>query len=104
MRKVGRISIGKADRKRLRDLFEAGYHFVGTCRMGGGPDAVVDGELRVHGIDRQRVVDASVMPEATNGNTNAPTMMIAERGADLIKGRPLAPVDVPVYRRTPSQH
>jgi choline dehydrogenase len=88
----------------IRENAETGYHFVGTCRMGGGPDAVVDGELRVRGIDRLRVVDASVMPEATNGNTNAPTMMIAERGADLIKGRTMTPVDVPVYRRTPSQH
>jgi hypothetical protein len=54
--------------------------------MGSGPDAVVDGQLRVHGIDGLRVVDASVMPEATNGNTNAPTIMIAERAADLIRG------------------
>jgi choline dehydrogenase len=87
----------------IRENAETGYHFVGTCRMGGGADAVVDGDLRVRGIERLRVVDASVMPEATNGNTNAPTMMIAERGADLIKGRTMAPANVPTFRRTASQ-
>jgi choline dehydrogenase len=69
------------------------YHPVGTCRMsdGGGDDAVVDSQLRVHGIDGLRVIDASVMPVITGGNTNAPTTMIAERASDLIRGRePLA--------------
>jgi choline dehydrogenase-like flavoprotein len=68
------------------------YHPVGTCRMSdNGEDAVVDSELRVHGIDGLRVVDASVMPMIPGGNTNAPTIMIAERASDLIRGRiPLA--------------
>ena len=61
------------------------YHLCGTCTM--GPDetsAVVDSRLRVHGVPGLRVVDASIFPNITAGNINAPTMMVAEKGADLI--------------------
>ena len=65
------------------------FHPVGTCKMGrdSDPSAVVDPQLRVRGIGRLRVIDASIMPTITSGNTNTPTVMIAERGARILKGQ-----------------
>ncbi len=68
----------------IRRKAESIYHPVGTCRMGNDDAAVVDSELRVRGVDALRVVDASVMPVLPGGNTNAPTVMIAERASDLL--------------------
>ena len=75
----------------LRRRLELLYHPVGTCRMGAGEDAVLDPELRVRGVDGLRVVDASIFPLIPGGNTHAPTVMVAERAADLIRGRAQVP-------------
>ncbi|MCS4249878.1 choline dehydrogenase [Pseudomonas sp. BIGb0164] len=83
-----------------RQVTETGYHASGTCKMGPAedPEAVVDTHLRVHGLDNLRVVDASIMPIIVSGNTNAPTVMIAEKASDLIRGlAPLPPSQAPAW-------
>jgi choline dehydrogenase len=82
----------------VREHAQTAYHPVGTCRMGTDDGAVVDGELRVNGLDALRIVDASVMPRITRGHPHAPTVMIAERAAELIRANNhepgLGPADI----------
>jgi choline dehydrogenase len=81
----------------VRENLESTYHPCGSCRMGTDEMAVVDPELRVRGVDRLRVIDSSVFPSEPNGNLNAPTIMLAERGADLVLGRdPLPAMNVEI--------
>lgn len=82
----------------VRQNAETAYHPCGTCRMGDDEMAVVDGQGRVHGLRGLRVVDASIMPDIITGNLNATTIMIAEKIADSIRGRPMLPKsDAPFY-------
>lgn len=74
----------------LKNFGGTGWHQVGTCKMGHDSQAVVDARLRVHGVRRLRVIDASIMPTIIAGNTNAPCIMIAEKGADMIREDALA--------------
>ena len=69
-----------------RDEASTTWHLTSTCRMGTDSEAVVGPDLKVHGLENLRVVDASIFPAMTSGNTNAPTMMVAEKGADLALG------------------
>jgi choline dehydrogenase len=81
----------------VRDNLESTYHPCGSCRMGEDDMAVVDSELRVRGIAGLRVIDSSVFPTEPNGNLNAPTIMLAERASDLVRGVQMLPsADVPV--------
>jgi choline dehydrogenase-like flavoprotein len=68
----------------IRNHVETVYHTAGSCPMGSGPMAVVDADLRVHGVERLRVIDSSVMPTITGSNIHAPTVMIAEKGAEKV--------------------
>ncbi|ARO23659.1 alanine-phosphoribitol ligase [Rhizobium sp. S9] len=75
------------------------HHPVGTCKMGTGPDAVVGLDLKVHGLEGLRICDSSVMPRVPSCNTNAPTIMVGEKGSDLIRGLPALPSAIFAYER-----
>jgi choline dehydrogenase len=85
------VSSDEALQAYVREVGDTTYHPVGTCKMGTDSLAVVDPELRVHGVEGLRVVDASIMPTITTGNTNAATIMIGEKAADLIKAAGTVP-------------
>jgi choline dehydrogenase-like flavoprotein len=80
------------------------YHPAGTAKMGpeSDPLAVVNPQLQVHGVGNLRVIDCSIMPTIVSGNTNIPTVMIAEKGADMVKQKHLGTLDVPSYNYVPN--
>jgi choline dehydrogenase len=69
----------------IRNNSQTAYHPVGTCRMGPGPNTVVDDKLKVHGLEGLRIADASIFPTMPSGNTNAPSIMVGEKAADILK-------------------
>jgi choline dehydrogenase len=88
----------------VRDKVESAYHPSCSCKMGSAQDsmAVVDPDTRVHGLERLRVVDSSIMPSVTTGNLNAPTIMLAEKAADHILGKGLLPPEEAPYYVAPN--
>ena len=85
---------GAAERHEVKLVRDAGFHLMGTCAMGSDARSVVDTELRVRGVERLRVVDASVIPDMPSAHINAVVFMIAEKAADLIRSRAVAPAAV----------
>jgi choline dehydrogenase-like flavoprotein len=82
---TGHVKTDDDIRAILRQRVDTVYHPIGTCKMGVDAMAVVDPRLRVRGLDGLRVIDASIMPDLIGGNTNAPSMMVGEKGADMMK-------------------
>lgn len=81
----------------IRESVDSAYHPAGACKIGVDVMAVVDPDLKVRGLNNLRIIDSSVFPTVPNGNLNAPTMMLAERGADLIKGQVEPSIRAAVY-------